>query len=484
MATKQKRPQVSFIDGIALKTLKPGKLYSARVRLDPDAHLGGEHETWYWSKTRKIEAPSKAKALEKAEKYRDELVNGDCGINLTVAKFAREWQDSREEQSRASFESTGVAKPSPRTIERDELDIRRIEAYFPNVMVCDLMPERIEKAIAKMREDGVSENSIFKTVKKLRQVLNRPVLRGRLERNPCDLVDGVSEPKISPATKARRRITAEDASDFVAWLYGQKLDGRIVALWLGMTEHIRLGEALALRACDLDFENDTIHIRGTLNKKCEIVPAKADSARVLAMGSFLKGLLLAWIEIQKTEFPHMVKKWRRGQIPCGRKWDKTAPVCSSYYGTHINADNYGRWMRSLMVERGLGEWTEREEWVDSRGIRREKLSGYVGPSFKSLRSFGATYLVGENVDVKTAQEHFGHRKSATTLEIYAEGVPAHEREVARTMDSFVRNALGDNAPEVQSLEAFREALTSMEPDEWPDWVRSLAELANEKCNGT
>lgn len=87
--------------------------------------------------------------------------------------------------------------------------------------------------------------------------------------------------------------------------------------------------------------------------------------------------------------------------------------------------------------------------------------GCVGPSCKSLCSFGATYLVGENVDVKTAQDHFGHRKSATTLEIYAESVPAHEREVARTMDSFVKAALGGRAPQEQSLETFHEAVLGM-----------------------
>ena len=101
-AKQKKKPTVSFIDGIALRTLKPGKLYSARVRMDPDVQFGGEHETWYWSKSRKIEAPSKAKALEKAERYRKELVDGAGGTDLTVAEFAREWQAGREEQSRAS----------------------------------------------------------------------------------------------------------------------------------------------------------------------------------------------------------------------------------------------------------------------------------------------------------------------------------------------------------------------------------------------
>jgi len=82
------------------------------------------------------------------------------------------------------------------------------------------------------------------------------------------------------------------------------------------------------------------------------------------MGSFLKGMLLAWIEIQKAEFPHLVKKWRREKIPCGKEWDETA--------------------------------------------------------------------------------------------------------------------LGGKAPEERSLEVFREAITTLPPKEWPDWVRELTELASAK----
>ena len=150
---------------------------------------------------------------------------------------------------------------------------------------------------------------------------------------------------------------------------------------------------------------------------------------------------------------------------------------SSYYGTHINTDNYGKWMRQLMVERGLGEYTTHERWIDSRGIERVKHGGYVGPSYKSLRSFGATYLIGENVDVKTAQSHFGHRRSSTTLELYAEKVPAHEREVARAMDTFVKAALGEKAPEERSLETFEHALMNQGAEEWPEWVAELVNLA-------
>ena len=477
---KSKKAKTYFEDGISLRAIEPGRLYSARIRMEPDAHLGGPHENWYWSKSRQIEASSKARALVEAERYRKELIEGDGGVNLTVAEFARQWQDDRRVQAEATFRSTGIAKPSFRTIERDESEIKRIEILFPNVTVRNLTPSHIEKVVTKMREDGVSEQTIFKMFKKLKQILKRPAITGCIDYNPCALVTTVHEPPVNPATKAHRRIEEDVAAQFIVWLFEQELNGRVVALWLGMTEHIRLGEALALRACDLDFEKDAIYIRGTLDKRGKIVPAKAGSERALAMGSFLKGLLLAWIDVQKAEFPHLVKEWHRGRIPCGREWDETAPVCSSHYGTHLNADNFSRWMRALMIERGLGEYTTHEKWLDSRGIMRVKHGGYVGPSYKSLRSFGATYLVGANVDVKTAQAHFGHRRSSTTLELYAERVPSHEREVAKTMDSFVKAALGDKAPQEQSLEVFRETIATVQASEWPKWVTELVDAAAAK----
>ena len=275
MAEKRKKAKVYFEDGISLRAIEPGRLYSARIRMEPDDHLGGPHKKWYWSKSKQIEASSKAKAFAEAEKYRKELVDGDGGAGLTVAEYARQWQEERTVQAEATRKSIGIAKPSLRTIDRDEIEIRRIERLFPAVTVCELTPEHIERVITKMRKEGASEQTIFKMFKKLKQILRRPAITGHIDYNPCELVTTIQEPPINPVTKR-------------------------------------------------------------------------------------------------------------------------------------------------------------------------------------------------------------HRRSSTTLELYAESVPQHEREVARTMDMFVRAALGGKAPEEQSLEAFREAITTMEPDEWPDWVRELAELVNEK----
>lgn len=215
MAQKKKTPKIYYGDQFAITALK-GHNYSIRVRLDPDAEFGGPHETWHWSKSKKVAASSIAKAIVEAEQYRDELLEGNHKTDLTVAQYARQWQEERLLQAEATYKSNGVAKPSFRTIDRDEIEIQRIEKLFPKVTIENLKPENIETVITRMRKDGASEQTIYKMFKKLRQILKRPALAGAIKYNPCDLVDIIHEPKINPVTKNYRRITEETAAEFVS----------------------------------------------------------------------------------------------------------------------------------------------------------------------------------------------------------------------------------------------------------------------------
>ena len=140
------------------------------------------------------------------------------------------------------------------------------------------------------------------------------------------------------------------------------------------------------------------------------------------MGSLLKDILLAWRDLQIEQFPTLVKKVGRKEVFCGREWSEAEHVCATYYGSHDDESAFGKWMRGLMVRLGLGSYTNKEPWRDSNGKQRIKYKGYKGPSFKSLRSFGATFLVGSNLDVKTVQNHFGHKEAGTTLNFYAESI--------------------------------------------------------------
>ena len=470
-ASGQGRYKVIREENSEITVIEPGVRYSIRIRLRPDIDQGGTHKSWHFSKSRDVWVRSLAEARTERDKYRHELEQGLSTIDMTVAQFARQWQDDRILQSESSLRSTGVAKPSKRTLERDEPEIRRIEQRFPTVTVRKLTVEHVERVISKMRDEGVSEHTIWKMFKKLRQILKRPAISGAIRHNPCDLVTNISEPKGSKETKDNRRITYDSASTFISWLSDQELDGRIVALWLGLTEQLRLGEALALRWTEVDFANNRIQVIWTLDKSSELVPAKAESGRALAMGSHLKRILLDWREMQKEQFPNLVKKWRRQKIPCGKKWDENAPVCSSYYGTHINPDNFGRWMRPTMVDLGLGRFETEEKWIDSRGIERVKRKGYRGVSYKSLRTFGTTLLVNKNLDLITVQKHDGHHSPETTTKFYAEHVPESERTVAAAVDGFLDDVIaGDSRPPEHSESEMARIINELDPAQWPGWV--------------
>lgn len=63
------------------------------------------------------------------------------------------------------------------------------------------------------------------------------------------------------------------------------------------------------------------------------------------------------------------------------------------------------------------------------GLRRH----YDGPGSHDLRRTGATALMVDGVDVKTAQYRLGVSSPALTLEVYAQAVPQAERDAAEAI---------------------------------------------------
>ncbi len=60
---------------------------------------------------------------------------------------------------------------SPLSLERDEIEIARIEEYFGNVPVQGLDAATISRAYAKMRKTGMSSSALHKTHRKLSQIV-------------------------------------------------------------------------------------------------------------------------------------------------------------------------------------------------------------------------------------------------------------------------------------------------------------------------
>ncbi len=73
---------------------------------------------------------------------------------------------------------------SPLSLERDEIEIARIEEYSGNVPVQDLDAAAISRAYAKMRKTGMSSSALHKTHQKLSQMMKQAVREEIILRNP------------------------------------------------------------------------------------------------------------------------------------------------------------------------------------------------------------------------------------------------------------------------------------------------------------
>ena len=155
-----------------------GKTYRIRRRLPP-AVPGDKRK---WSKMRTVHG-NKAKARIELEAYRTELEDmlNNEHATLKVGAYAREFHQRRLDMGTLSSLS----------LERDEIEIARIEEYFGGVPVQDLDAATINRVYAKMRKSGTTASALHKTHQKLSQVMKQAVKEEIILRNPCDLIDDV-----------------------------------------------------------------------------------------------------------------------------------------------------------------------------------------------------------------------------------------------------------------------------------------------------
>lgn len=409
----KKKYRVFHEDDYEITVLEQGARYSIRVRMPPD----DEHEKWYYSKTRRIEAKSKSEAVVACEQYKQELERGEEEPPMTLADYADAFQENRR----------ALSKVSELTLDRDEIDINRVKKYLGDKALVELDAPAIEKAYVKMTKDGVSKDALHKAHMKLKQMMRKACNEGLINRNPCDAVEGITRPKQDPAKKKERRITTQEALRFAQELRSEEKTGKIVAVWLALATGIRRGEALALVWDDIDLEGKRLHIRRQFGKEKTLKePKTAKSRRTIAIDDETVAFLAEWREKQCAEF-----------ADADVEQSDHAPVCSNKACGFTDPDTFSRWRRDFYIKHGLAHYAKEERWIDSRGIGRVRRSGYVGPNFHALRHAQATLLVAGGVDPKTVQARLGHEKITTTLEIYAEAEEAGDVKAAEYINGLL-----------------------------------------------
>jgi integrase len=315
-------------------------------------------QQWVYGDTRK-EVVDKIKQLQQKH---EQGINLDVkGITITV--FLRKWlEDSVKDKRRYKTFKTYT----------QIVDNYIIPAIGTHTLTA-LRPDHVQAMINKLAKEGKAVNTIKNARAVLRRALNQAIKWRYITFNAATAVElpQGEQHKITPLTKL-------EAQQFLASVKGHRLEALyLMTLLLGLRE----GEVLGLQLHNLDLDNGTVQVDGSLqwqdSKLVRTTTKTKSSIRTLPIPPSLIPLLKKHLEIQQAKFP------------CNTY------VFASTRGTPINPRNLVRQFKDLLEKAAL------------RDLR-----------FHDLRHSCATFLIARGEHPRTVMEILGHSQISTTMNTY------------------------------------------------------------------
>jgi integrase len=240
--------------------------------------------------------------------------------------------------------------------------------------------------LALKLKDGLSLRTVrhFRTV--LGTVLGTAEIWGYIEDNP---VRKTRLPRRGPQPE-KQVLTPEELRSLLELLP----EPCHSVLWLLVLTGLRIGELLALRWQDADFEAGVLRVRRTLYEGHFDEPKTRSSARVVPLSP--KGRrILSHLKADEVDADALVFRSQRGTPLCRR-----------------NLSN-----RQLMP-----------------ACKRLKLTGV---NWHALRHCNATLLDSVGTPLGTVQALLGHSSSDLTRDVYVHSLPAGAREAVEKVEALV-----------------------------------------------
>lgn len=244
-----------------------------------------------------------------------------------------------------------------------------------------------------------SPNTVHAHYRTLHSAFKKAVDWNILDYNPIE--------KVQPPRQTKRRGSALTPSQAAKFL--EEAEARnCYPLYLTMiVQGLRVGEVLALKQDDLDFNKGTMVIdekleRGGLNPL--FGPVKTEKGdRILKMGRHLSAVL----EAHMAELEELKKSF-------GSSWNCHGLIFPTANGTAISPRNLHRQFKQILRAVGLPETLRPHD----------------------LRHTSATLLIMEGVPIKTISNRLGHSGTGITQDLYGHVLQEMEEEAAEVIDDI------------------------------------------------
>jgi len=274
---------------------------------------------------------------------------------------------------------------------------RHLLPVFGDRPLCDIRRVDIQRFVTeKMTRQNLSWQTAVHLRNLMSGTLERAVEWGYLEANPARRIK-------APPMQRRRKTIVLTRERLATLLQVLQEPVKTLAITAAMTG-LRIGEVLALRWKNVDFERNIIQVREAVYEGNLSSPKSKSSIRDIPMGPSVQRLL----------------------SECRKAAPADAFVFASRNGTPLDSHNLlGRVLKPAC-----------------------KRAGLPLISWHSFRHTHATLLSDLGESLKTAQAQLGHARLSTTAEIYTHVVPASQRAAVEKLERAIWPQLDPIGPKL------------------------------------
>lgn len=352
---------------------------------------GGRKRVFTYARDRKA---AQASLVQKLDEVRRGIPTSTTP--LTVGEYLDEW----------------VREHLPKTVRRTtaidyEIVVRvHVKPRIGAKRLKELSIRNVQAAVDEMLQEGHSARVILKFRQILSSALSEAIRRELVSRN---VALHIRLPQYKP--KPIRPWTAQEATTFLAHARQHRwYVGYLLVLVYGLRE----GEAIGLRWCDIDFNNNEVHIRQQIQRfDGSLVPREVKTEagnRILPLVPAVREALIELAEAQAIDFPHQYEEAPAHSLQ--------GTIVRTSKDTSVEPGNFRRTFYAL---------------CDKAGLRRITIH--------HKRHTLATLLDFIGVSPKDAQAILGHAHISTTQQIYQHSNQERRREaVAAVTSTLMRHA--------------------------------------------
>jgi integrase len=257
----------------------------------------------------------------------------------------------------------GYGSKRASTVAVAKAHLLHIDAEFGHMTLSEIRPSQIRSWLSALRTAGLSDHYISAIHGRLSQILDDAMHDNLLGANPCSR-------RTSPPVGKQKLYCATDEQ---VWALHDAMPEHLqVAILLGAFVGLRIGEAVGLRVCDVDF---------------------------------MRGIVLP---VQQPGGAPLKTEGSSAPIPIPKELALMLSASVQRFG--------GETMVTNGYRRSCSQRRLQEVVVDAR----ERVDGLPETfTFHDLRHYFASMLIASGADIKTVQARLRHASATTTLDTYS-----------------------------------------------------------------